>query len=145
MNQELARKRPANVAPVRRAGYILHRSRDGALAELKRRQRAGGIETAWPLQLVTEGRYAGMYAIRVTTLPERPDPRWAVVMRNVGIGLLGLAAIAAVFVWFITALTTGALVAMCLTVLGVFSTWVWARHGRRHGTTVTVTTTVQMR
>jgi hypothetical protein len=154
MNADLARRRPATVvrratipAPVvRQAGDLTAKTKAELLASLQRLQRAGRIERAGPLRLITEGRLAGGYAVRVVLLPPRAqDPRWAVVSRNLGIGLMGLAAVIGSLAWLLTALTATALVTVCACVATVFCTWVYVKYGRRGPREVTVTTTVQMR
>lgn len=146
MNSDLARRRPANAqaAVVRQVVDLAAPTKREVLAALQRQQRAGMVERSGPLRLVTEGPYAGQYAVRVTRLPARPAaaPRWATVSLRAGWVLFGLSALALSVRWLLVSLTPAALVTCCLTVLAVFGAWVWIKYGRRGSRTTEVSVNV---
>lgn len=146
MNQEIARLRPANVGTTRRVVDLVAPTKAELRAALERRTRAGQVERAWDWRLITEGRMAGSYAVRVVLVPPRvKDPRWATACLRAGWVLLGLAAVMASGAWLLTALTTAALVTLCVTVLALFGAWIWVKYRRRGGTTVDVSVSVHTR
>lgn len=148
---DLAHRRPAEVTrriilpPHRRATLLIGDTERGVMAELRRRQRRGSIASVHgDLRLLTIGPHAGRYAIPVELIPERPSPRWARVCVAVGTVLLGIAAVIGALIWLIRAMTGAALAGACLTVLGAFLAWLWAKYGR--GTSqVTVITSVTVK
>jgi hypothetical protein len=157
MTTDLSRKRPAEVlraAPippsrVRRVTDLTAPSMAMLRAELKRRTLSGEVEKAWNMRMITEGRMAGRFAVRVVLVPPRPHRAREGVRRAllaVGAALGGLASLVASLAWLLTALTGPALLAFLGTVLIVFGALVWAKYGRRRTeVSVTTTTTVHVR
>lgn len=154
MTIDLTQKRPAEVvrrAPVpppvtRCVRDLVAPTMRELRADLERRSRAGEIERASHMRLITEGRLAGRYAVRVVLVPPRETaPRWARVCVAVGCVLLGLAAVLASLAWLLTSLTGPALLTFGLVVLGAFMAWMRAKYGRRTSVIVTTATTVRMR
>lgn len=139
MNAELAKLRPAQVAP---RAHIVARTEAAALADLRRRQARGGISSAGPARRVTEGPWAGRYSIEVRLLPERRDPRWARLCVRAGAGLLGVAAVLGSMAWLLSAMTGAALATVCLVAGAALALRVRLAHGRRE---VVVTTAVRVR
>lgn len=149
MNAELARRKPATIVrqePLPRTVDLCAPTKAELLNALRRRHRAGEVHRAGPIRLVTQGRLAGSYAVTVTLVPPRAtDPRWAVLCRNAGIAMMGASALFGSIAWLLSAISMASLVCACGTVLVMFTTWVWAKYGRRGNRGVIVTTTVQMR
>jgi hypothetical protein len=151
---DLTQKRPAEIVrqtsvppPVTRCVRdLVAPTRRALRADLERRSRAGEIEKAWNMRLITEGRLAGRFAVRVVLVPPRAvTPRWARVCIAVGAVLAGAAALLASLAWLLASLTGPALLTFGVVVLGMFCAWLRAKYGRRTSVVVTTTTTVQMR
>lgn len=158
MNADLVGRNPAQIvrqspiprARVRQVVELAAPTKPELVAALRRRALAGEIETSPGLstiRLVTEGRLAGSYAVRVVLLPSpaAADPRWAVVCKNVGWALFGLAAVVGAVAWLLTAVSAAALATVCGALLAAFIAWVWMRHGRRGPREVVVQTTMWVR
>lgn len=127
--------------PVRRSVALTGKTKRAVLAELSRRQRRGEIESAGVLQFITTGELAGRYAIRVVMLPARQDPRWARTMVSVGSFMIGLAALVFSIGWFLTALSTGAMVVVCIVPVALLGVWVKVKYARP---SVTINQTVNV-
>lgn len=123
-------------AVTRRSVALIAPSAKRVLADLQRRQRRGEIESAGQLQFITTGPHSGNYAIRVVTLPRRPDPRWAKVLIGVGSVLAGLGILVGALAWLVTAMSRGALVVACVVPVVLLAVWVKARYSRPATTVV---------
>lgn len=146
MNQELARKRPAQVVrrqPVpqpttRRVRLLAEPTKARLLQALEWRTRSGQIErTSGDIELLTHGQYAGYYAIRVVLVPPRkvrePWPRWAKVCIGAGSVLAGLALLVGALAWLLQSLAAIPLGLVLGVVLVGFVIWVLSQRGSTGG------------
>lgn len=147
MNQELARKRPAQVVSptVRRVVDLAAPTKKELMAALDRRSRAGEIERASHMRVLTEGRRAGWYAVRVVLVPPRVPSRWKRLWSPLAGVLLSLAVLVTALAWLLTALTGEALAMFLLAVLVAFLGWLKMHYRRDSSVVVTTSTSVHIR
>lgn len=120
---------------------ILGRTPRDAFAELKRRQRAGEVASAGPLQMITKGPHAGQYAIPAVIIVAPRDPVLSKRLVVVGSALVGISVFSFLLLWTLSTMSGGALFMLCATALAAL----WLRVRRFHGRSrVRVTTHVEV-